>query len=618
MKRGVIWVILTCIMVTSLVLASCNTSATTSGTTSTTKTTTTSVTTSSTTSTATSTSATTSVTTTTTTVAAHWWDSLTPQYGGEAVSRMTSDPVIWDPYGGGMSQTSFMIGMECYIQRIFCYKYTTEPTVFNFGTTYIPPEYMSGHMLTGWEMPDPVTFVAYLRSDVYWQNIPPANGRQFVASDVAYHYNRELGLGDGFTKPAPVYVGSASFAPLISVTCPDKFTVVWKWKDGTSPLSIVTTLLISTPQNVIECPDAVKLWGDLNDWHHSIGTGPYMVADYVSSSSITFVKNPNYWGFDERWPQNRLPYITKRTYLIIVNSATALAAMRTGKIDSLGVSATDAASMKQAHPELVLTTTPAGLILSVDPMNNKAPFNDIRVRIAMQKAIDMPTIANTYYAGTAIPYPAALTQNQMAASGWGVPYSNWPQALKDEYAYDVPAAKKLLADAGYANGFQTSCVIKASADKDLYLIAQSMFAVIGINMSISVMDDASWTNFVINSKKCDALAARQEGIIGRTTDPFTQLKQFIPINSTDYIGIDDPKINGWFDQAMAAKSIDEVKQILIAENEYIARQHFVVSLTQPSSFGLHWPWLKGDAPGASGIFPNGNWIDQDVKKSLGH
>jgi len=60
-----------------------------------------------------------------------------------------------------------MIGMECYIQRIFCYKYTTEPTVFNFGTTYIPPEYMSGHMLTGWEMPDPVTFVAHLRSDVY-------------------------------------------------------------------------------------------------------------------------------------------------------------------------------------------------------------------------------------------------------------------------------------------------------------------------------------------------------------------------------------------------------------------------------------------------------------------
>ena len=57
------------------------------------------------------------------------------------------------------------------------------------------------------------------------------------------------------------------------------------------------------------------------------------MQDYVAGSSATLVKNPNYWGYDERYPQNRLPYIDKLNILIIPDNATALAAMRSGKID---------------------------------------------------------------------------------------------------------------------------------------------------------------------------------------------------------------------------------------------------------------------------------------------
>jgi len=59
----------------------------------------------------------------------------------------------------------------------------------------------------------------------------------------------------------------------------------------------------------LENPDAVKQWGDVSDWHHAIGTGPFMLKDFVPSSSATLIKNPNYWGHDERHPQNKLPYI---------------------------------------------------------------------------------------------------------------------------------------------------------------------------------------------------------------------------------------------------------------------------------------------------------------------
>ena len=64
----------------------------------------------------------------------------------------------------------------------------------------------------------------------------------------------------------------------------------------------------------IENPEAVKQWGDLTDWHHAIGTGPFILTDFVGGSSATLVKNPNYWGYDERYPQNQLPYVDSVKY----------------------------------------------------------------------------------------------------------------------------------------------------------------------------------------------------------------------------------------------------------------------------------------------------------------
>jgi len=87
---------------------------------------------------------------------------------------------------------------------------------------------------------------------------------------------------------------------------------------------------------LLENPEAVKMWGDVNDWHHAIGTGPFILKDFVSGSAATLVSNPNYWGYDERYPQNKLPYIDTLKVLIIPDQATALAALRTGKVDVIG------------------------------------------------------------------------------------------------------------------------------------------------------------------------------------------------------------------------------------------------------------------------------------------
>ena len=59
--------------------------------------------------------------------------------------------------------------------------------------------------------------------------------------------------------------------------------------------------------------------------------------------------------------------------------------------------------------------------------------------------------------------------------GWGFPYEEWPQELKDEYAYNPTAAKQLLADAGYPNGFKTNIVVDIGGDMELFQIIKSYF-----------------------------------------------------------------------------------------------------------------------------------------------
>ena len=196
----------------------------------------------------------------------------------------------------------------------------------------------------------------------------------------------------------------------------------------------------------------------------------------------------------------------------------------------------------------------------------------------MQMAIDLPTIAKSYYSGTVDPYPCTLTSRDM--KGWGFPYDEWPQELKDEYAYNPIAAKKLLADAGYPNGFKTNIVVDAAGDVDLLKIVKSYFADIGIEMDIRVKETAEWISFVQTGHKHDQLVHHPVGPLGKSSPPLRDLTRFQTGSSVNCQMVSDPVYDAFNVKAMAATNQDEVKQILKEANEYIARQHFSISLLQ--------------------------------------
>ena len=92
-----------------------------------------------------------------------------------------------------------------------------------------------------------------------------------------------------------------------------------------------------------------------------MGTGPYMLTDWVDGSSITHNRNPDYWGFDGKYPNNRLPYFDQLSGLIMPESATILAALRSGQLDYVGrsglaefISLAEKTSIERTNPGITL------------------------------------------------------------------------------------------------------------------------------------------------------------------------------------------------------------------------------------------------------------------------
>ena len=347
-----------------------------------------------------------------------------------------------------------------------------------------------------------------------------------------------------------------------------------------------------------------------------------MLHDFVSGSAATLVKNPGYWGRDERRPQNQLPYVDKVKILIIPEKEKALEMFLAGKIDAIeGISAEQVAAIKKSHPEIQQVPVPWSSTITIDPRNDTSPFDDVQVRKAMQMAVNLQDIAKNYYQSAVEPYPSTLSSKCVQAwgEGWAFPYEGWPQDLKDEYAYNPAAAKKLLTEAGYPHGFKTNVATGAGADLQLLQIVQAYFADIGIEMEIRPAGAGN---------KFDQLYY-PGGSLGLDVEPFRQL----PRMTTGYalnthLKVSDPVYDTFFPGPKPRPRRKKPRKIFREANEYIARQHFAVSLLpRPRRYSLCQPWLKGYnaqfgstgwSPPCLSFYMARFWVDQKLKKSMGY
>ena len=498
-------------------------------------------------------------------------------------------------------------------------------TARNSGNT--PLWTLTGLLAESWETPDDTTIVFNIRKGVHWHDKPPMNGREFTADDMVYNYHRYLGLGSGFTEisAAGENLGASGIK---SATASDKYTVVFKLE---RPHPFALKEILQSYHLFMHPPEVIEQYGDANDWRNLVGTGPFMLTDYVEGSSVTFTKNPNYYGFDEKYPENRLPYVDELAALIMKEPSTRLAALRSGKLDYLGNAAnTDIKSIDQVeslartNPEIAQWPFFLRSDFSFSINVNNPPLNDIRVRKAMQMALDLETINATFFKGRADTTPHGYVGE--SNTGFFIPFDEWPEEVKKGYMYDPEGAEQLLDEAGYPRGtegirFKTSYVHSPSWETSYAELALSYWGEIGVDVEMQVPSSQTEFTAIISESKHEAL--RSAALGAHYFGPFL-VNTYYTGASFNPGAISDPQVDAMIDTLRVTTDLEEYQRLFREIDMYALEQHWWIWGPDSPSYQVSQPWFKG----YNGEAAMGNWqfqdlfariwIDQELKAEMGY
>ena len=493
----------------------------------------------------------------------------------------------------------------------------------SFSDPWIPLRFMTGALAESWEMADPLTYVFHIRKGVRWQNKAPMNGREFTAQDVEFNWHRYTGSGSGFTEPGAA-TGLASI-PFESITASDDSTVVFKL---TKPKVDLPDVLLVDWWAFMLPPEVIEQYGDITNCDNMVGTGPYMLTEWVEKSSMTYTKNPDYWDYDEKYPENRLPYIDQINRLIMPEKETQLAALRSAKIDYIGQSgghpaqAAQVESLKRTNPEIVVYPWSFRSETSVAfNLRQPSPFQDIRVRKAMQMAIDLETINRTYFGGFGSTKPQGIIGD--ALKGFFIPFEEWPEETKNVFTYDPEGAEALLDDAGYprgADGIRFKTVHNPSPLWDIGYqeIAIEYWAAIGVDVELRIPDVPQLVALVTSGT--------YEGMtfmdLGNDTAPDTLLDRLTIGMVWGRTGHQDQVMDAKAKAAMAAPTVEEKQRLTADADMYMIEQHWYIWGPKVPQFEAVQPWVIG----FNGEIFFGNthapfdrlWIDSELKKAMGY
>eukprot|EP01037_Dinobryon_pediforme_P009681 gene9681-9745_t len=294
--------------------------------------------------------------------------------------------------------------------------------------------------------PDGLRYTFKLRHGVKFQsNAGFKPTRDLNADDVVFSYNRMLNHDGAWYKTATGYDMFASFIEpaLKSVTKEADDVVVLTLKVPSA--SLLNALSIQS-MSVWSAEYAASLekagtLGQLDQ--QPLGTGPFQLVQYAKDSTLRFRAFPEFWGKQGGMPE-RAPMVDNLVFSITPDPAVRLAKLRAGECQVARYpNATDLDTIRST-PGLVLQEDTIASASHLAMRTDHKPFDDVRVRRALAMAIDLNSLVKAVYQGTGTP-TAAL-----------VPPSLWGHNTDVKpYPYDPAAAKALLAEAGYPNGFST-------------------------------------------------------------------------------------------------------------------------------------------------------------------
>jgi len=606
MKKFV-WLVLSCLMVVSLILVSCGGGEETDGTTPTNGTT----------------------------------PSDQPQYGGTITIRAAMDFTCCDSFANKMMTGGPVINYV--YEQLLKFDWSRGPAgtgEFTNNAVASPEAQLGGELVESVEKPSPEVWILHVRQGVHYQDTGTEagdliGGREMTADDVAWAYERNVHSPDGAIQ---VLQPRCAAAFEIEKTGPWEVTF-------TTPVQPITAqwwVIEGGGYAFMYPPEIVDTYGDLNDWHNSVGTGPWIIEDWVPATSVTYSRNSNYWGINPVGPGegDQLPYADGVKILIIPDASTTLASLRTGKIDMYGPTTYDQyEELRNSAPDMEyleflgdgFANAHAFNLRLDDPTKPWARTeNGKKVRQALMMAIDYDTIIRDYFSGKA-EKDTVLVNRNFEGVGY-VPLSEMSDSIQELYSYNPEKAKQLLTEAGYPDGFKTEVLVPSVPTDmaDQCAIVKNMWDAIGVEMNIVPTESSMLTPIVTRSFEWDDMfyGTFSGGTVGSFGfSLYTYFGYYRGDNRpqfasrTDPDGTPDPIIEAAFETTQeniyvnwpaAYEAVEEIRPYLI-ENA------FKIPFPQPYTYNFWWPWMKNTfGQGAYGPFLKYYWVDQNLKTEMGY
>ncbi|MEH7080871.1 glutathione ABC transporter substrate-binding protein, partial [Bacillus velezensis] len=312
-----------------------------------------------------------------------------------------------------------------------------------------------------WKQLNDTTWEFTLKHDVKFHD-----GTPFNATAVKKTFDRLL--DPNVASPRAVVLKMVKEIKVI-----DEYTVQFILKEPFSPLLSI----LANHEGGIISPKTIEKYGK-NMIQEPNGTGPFKFDSWSPGQEITLVKNTDYWG-DE-------PKVNKVVFKVVPEDSTRISMIETGEAhiaEPLPVAVMDQVESSQAmdiYRSEGYGTEYIGFNVT------KKPFNDVRVRKAIAHAVEMDSIIKGVFNDVGV----------KANSLMGSKVFGYDEKLK-AYEYNLKEAKKLMAEAGYAKGFNATILTMDSKERvNLAEVLQSQLIGIGIHLKVQVMEYGSFVERV--------------------------------------------------------------------------------------------------------------------------